>query len=281
MSELAKMPANSSRFNLNLWVLAFFLGLGGSATAELPRLTTDQQVWLGEQIYANECNRQASCLTSWNSGENFPSLGIGHFIWYRNGQTEPFTESFPQLLEYYRQQAVALPAWLDVLPGSDSPWPDRDSFYAEYDGPELIELRDFLLSTTAVQVNFIMARLERSLPGILEMSPADRRNELESLFYLIANSSPPYGMYALVDYVNFKGEGSSPSEQYLGQGWGLRQVLEEMLRASATARPLLEQFSMAAAAVLETRVANAPPERNESRWLEGWRKRVASYIPPA
>ncbi|MEX2131915.1 MAG: hypothetical protein WD772_10540, partial [Pseudohongiellaceae bacterium] len=170
----------------------------------------------------------------------------------------------------------------------DSPWPDRQSFYAEYDGPQLRQLREFLLNSADQQVAFIITRLQQALPGILENSPVDRRNELESLFHRIARSSPPFGMYALVDYVNFKGEGSAPDEQYQGQGWGLRQVLEEMLegmlgdmlQVPASENQLLEMFSMAAVRVLENRVANAPLERDESRWLDGWRKRVATYIPP-
>ena len=47
------------------------------------QLTSHEIKWLGEQIYSNECNANFECLTSWNSGEDFPSLGIGHFIWFR------------------------------------------------------------------------------------------------------------------------------------------------------------------------------------------------------
>ena len=36
-------------------------------------------------------------------------------------------------------------------------------------------------------------------------------------------------------------------------------------------------FAEAAAAVLTRRVALAPPERHEARWLEGWLRRVATY----
>ena len=54
--------------------------------------------WLGQQVFRNECRSRPACLTSWNDGEDFPSLGIGHFIWYRAGQQEIYEESFPQLL---------------------------------------------------------------------------------------------------------------------------------------------------------------------------------------
>ena len=42
----------------------------------------------------------------------------------------------------------------------------------------------------------------------------------------------------------------------------------------------LEDFVTAASQVLARRVANAPFERNEQRWLAGWQKRVAAYLPP-
>jgi hypothetical protein len=81
------------------------------------------------------------------------------------------------------------------------------------------------------------------------------------------------GRYALVDYVNFKGEGSRPEERYAGQGWGLAQVLAEMRGGL----PANVDFAGAAARVLERRVQNAPNERREQRWLPGWMRRVDSY----
>jgi hypothetical protein len=81
------------------------------------------------------------------------------------------------------------------------------------------------------------------------------------------------GCYALIDYVNFKGEGILSTERYQGHGWGLLQVLEHMSDdGSAT-----QSFAAAAAAVLRERVRNAPPERHEARWLPGWLNRVATY----
>jgi hypothetical protein len=76
----------------------------------------------------------------------------------------------------------------------------------------------------------------------------------------------------LVDYVNFKGEGTLPSERYKGQGWGLLQVLEEM-----GDRPPLLEFRRAADTVLTRRVKNSPPGRGESRWLPGWKNRIRTY----
>lgn len=232
--------------------------------------------WIGERIFANECNRDVRCLTSWNIGEDFPSLGIGHFIWYRSGQQERFRESFPELLRYYESRGVALPEWLRTMTPRDQPWPDRASFLADLDGPRLAGLRSFLDDTRDVQARFIIRRLQRALPTISAHS--EEPAAIEALFRQVAASRPPHGLYALIDYVNFKGEGVAPGERYRGQGWGLLQVLEYM-HANPSPAPVLQRFSEAASAVLERRVENAPPERGESRWLTGWNNRVRTYWP--
>ena len=52
---------------------------------------------IGEKIFKNEAAGKKENLVYWNEGENFPSLGIGHFIWYKQGEPGIFEESFPQL----------------------------------------------------------------------------------------------------------------------------------------------------------------------------------------
>ena len=91
-----------------------------------------------------------------------------------------------------------------------------------------------------------------------------------------ALASTTQGMYCLVDYVNFKGEGVKSDERYNGHGWGLLQVLEEM-RGFPTGKAATAEFSRAAAAVLTRRVANSPAARGEKRWLNGWLNRCATY----
>jgi hypothetical protein len=48
-----------------------------------------------KKIWQNECNGTIAGLTSWNAGEDFASLGIGHFIWYPKGRRGPFEKVFP------------------------------------------------------------------------------------------------------------------------------------------------------------------------------------------
>ena len=75
-------------------------------------ITNGQALEAGRRLWQNECGGRIDGLTSWNKGEDFASLGIGHFIWYPAGRRGPFEESFPRLLEYLSKNGVVLPAWL-------------------------------------------------------------------------------------------------------------------------------------------------------------------------
>jgi hypothetical protein len=134
------------------------------------------------------------------------------------------------------------------------------------------ELRGFLAETIDLQSEFLVDRLGQSLPKMLDEAAPSHRDGVRANFNTLHESSQ--GCYALVDYVNFKGEGVLHSERYQGQGWGLLQVLEEMKTGAASS---VQEFSRAATVVLKRRVSNAPPARNEQRWLAGWLKRVNSY----
>jgi len=225
---------------------------------------------IGQQIWRNECAGTRDGLTSWNKGEDFASLGIGHFIWYPEGKRGPFKESFPALKNYLRAQGVKIPAWLAAAEAC--PWPDRASFMADFRSPRLEELRTLLASTVGHQARFAALRLEAALPKMLEAAPPSERDKIRRNFYRVANA--PGGLYALMDYVNFKGEGTSPSERYQGEGWGLLQVLAGM---SDSGSPTAA-FSRSADRVLTRRVELSPPARGEKRWLPGWRNRLATYV---
>jgi hypothetical protein len=227
---------------------------------------------IGKKIWQNESNGTVAGLTAWNAGENFASLGIGHFIWYPEGVHGPFEESFPKLLAFARDRQVVIPTWLNQ--SSTCPWNSRAEFSSAQNSTQMRELRQFLARTIDVQAQFMVARLQQSLAKMLdEAAPADRAN-VERQFARVA--STPHGCYALVDYVNFKGEGVLHTERYRGEGWGLLQVLEQM-HGSENGPAAAREFSNSAAAMLRRRVQNSPPERHEARWLPGWLNRVHSY----
>ncbi len=269
------MPAISISFNRFLLLLLLQTAVIPAAWGQLPQFNREQMEWLGDRVFANECNRNFECLTTWNEGEDFPSLGIGHFIWYQAGQRERFEETFPTLLTFYQQQGYELPTWIAALDSPDAPWLDREQFLADRDSQRMQELRRFLAATTEVQVMFIVNRLHESTSTLFNHLDQPQRGELRASFYEIANERIPFGMYALMDYVHFKGTGIAAGERYQGEGWGLLQVLVELQGSE----PNLDNFVRAATEVLERRVANAPAERNERRWLAGWKNRLQTYLP--
>ena len=232
---------------------------------------------IGRKIWKNECGGTVAGLTSWNEGENFASLGIGHFIWYPAGVRGPFEESFPKLIRYAEQRGAKLPG---VLPGPDvaaCPWRSRTEFLAAESSAEMKQLRIFLTDTIDLQADFMVMRLRESLPKMLSVAPPDERAAIERQFDRVASSA--LGSYALIDYVNFKGEGVLMTERYHGRGWGLLQVLEAMSGAGGSS-VVVNEFANSAGAVLRARVANSPPARNEARWPRGWLSRVATYRNP-
>ena len=229
---------------------------------------------IGKRVWQNECNGTVAGLTSWNQGEDFASLGIGHFIWYPKGRRGPFEESFPKVVNFISSRGAKLPAvLLDAGAGKACPWNARAEFVRAQNSVEMNQLRRFLADTIDLQAEFLVARLEAALPKMLaEAAPTDRLNVQQQIERL---TKTPQGCYALVDYVNFKGEGVLHSERYQGQGWGLLQVLEAMHGNSEA--EAADEFARAATAVLTRRVHNSPPERHESQWLTGWLRRVNSY----
>lgn len=273
-----KLPVKSRKFNAVIVILGFGSLFCSPAAAQTPELNGSSAQWLAERIFANECSSDPNCLTSWNIGEEFPSLGLGHFIWYRKNQQEIYQETFPDLIKFYHAKGIRTPNWITELQDLDSPWQTREQFYAEFDDHRLTELRSFLQQTLPVQVSFIIQRQQQALTKILAHTPVEQRPAITALYRAIAVAEPPLGTYALIDYVNFKGEGIAATERYQGQGWGLLQVLQTML-ATPGEEPLMARFSDAAGDVLRRRVANAPAQRNEQRWLAGWLNRVATYRP--
>ncbi len=255
------------------------LGCAGPALAlaQAPALNAAELLWLGDRIFENECNSRPACLTAWNAGEDFPSLGIGHFIWYRAEQTAPFAETFPDLVAFMQARGVEPPAWIAAAE-VEQPWPDRESFLAASADPRQVELREFLALHTDVQTAFIISRFDGALERILDAVPVDEHAALEAKFKAVAGATAPYGLYALIDYVHFKGEGTRMSERYQDRGWGLLQVLQGMPADSA--QPL-QDFVSSAEVVLARRVGLAPTERNEQRWLNGWNARLQTYLPSA
>ena len=177
---------------------------------------------IGRRVWQNECAGTRDGLTSWNSGESFASLGIGHFIWYPKGASGPFEESFPKLAAFLASNGVAVPEWLR----GGCPWSTRAEFQAAFHGEKLTALRDLLAATIHLQARFLAQRMQEALPKMEAAASGGQQAKIRAQFQRLAATGR--GTFALIDYVNFKGEGTKQTERYHGEGWGLAQVLETM-----------------------------------------------------
>jgi len=246
--------------------------VAAGATASALTISHAEALRIGHKVWQNECNASLAGLTSWNEGENFASLGIGHFIWYPKDVHGPFDESFPKLVSFISQRGAKLPRMLLGVGELHCPWNSRPEFLRAQQTADMKQLRQFLSETVDLQAEFLISRLQAALPEMLGEADPSQRGRIEGNFNRVASTAA--GCYALVDYVNFKGEGVLRTERYNGEGWGLLQVLSEMRTNEPDA---VIEFSRAASVVLKRRVANSPPERHEARWLSGWLNRINSY----
>src|SRR5205814_4824595 len=130
------------------------------------------------------------------------------------------------------------------------PWNSRAEFLQAQNTVDMNQMSRFLVDTFDLQAAFLVARLEAALPKMqAEAAPTERSNVQQQFERL---TKTPQGCYALIDYVNFKGEGVLHTERYQGQGWGLLQVLESMHGNSDSGAP--DEFARAAKVVLTRRV---------------------------
>lgn len=249
---------------------------------ELPQLGDKAYDWIGSRIYQNEALGKKEYLTHWNEGEDFPSMGIGHFIWFPRDVDAPFDEQFPAMVAFVRQnspEGLTGPDWLWGLDPFVAPWDSKPQFDAAWSSPELVDLRNWLEATRQLQAKFIVSAFEQRWRD-LDLS-AEQKQAFSQLLQQLIDT--PEGLFAVIDYYNFKGLGNNPRERYQGEGWGLVQVLTALseLRGHAgidKCADIVEQFRGAAATRLSLRVDLSPPERNESRWLPGWLERLDGYL---
>ena len=243
------------------------------------KLTKKQANYIAEKVWQNEGAGKDKYLIWWNKGEDFASLGIGHAIWFSKGHTERFREVFPMMLTFMQNKGVNMPSWL--TPESDFPWQTKESFFkAKKEHTEKYEeLFTFLKQTFGYQAEFMAERLSNALPQMLESIEDEKKKEtIKRRFHEVMHNSDgsvnERGLYVLLDYTNFKGEGTLKSERYNGQGWGLLQVLWNLDDKEANKQ---KAFAESASRMLSRRIKNSPPARGEERWRKGWNVRLETY----
>ncbi len=242
-------------------------------------LTKKQANYVAKKVWQNEGARNDKYLVWWNNGEDFASVGIGHFIWFSKGHKEKFREVFPMVLSYMEKKKVKMPLWLNSR--TALPWSNKSEFFIakKEKSKKYMELFNFLKSTTSYQAEFMAIRLENALPAMLKtIDNAKRKSLVKKQFYEVLKNKNgtinERGLYVLLDYTNFKGEGTLKSERYNGQGWGLLQVLEHMDSSEINRQ---KAFALSAKKMLSRRIKNSPPSRGEKRWRRGWNIRLNTY----
>ena len=171
------------------------------------------------------------------------------------------------MIRYYKEKNIELPSLFKDY--TYCPWSNYDEFIKEKDNPKVLEAINFLDSTREVQGEFMINRLISSIDEIKKKSNSPKVVQIH-----FENLLDTGGIYPLLDYINFKGEGTLETERYNGYGWGVLQVLEEMQLGSNIP---LDEFKRSAKFVLKRRVENSPKNRNEKRWLKGWYNRIDTY----
>jgi hypothetical protein len=242
-------------------------------------LTKTQANYIAKKVWQNEGAGLDKYLVHWNDGEDFASVGIGHFIWFSKGHTERFREVFPMVVAFMEKKGVKTPNWLNSK--TALPWKTKAEFYTakKAKSKKYTELFAFLKSTFSYQAEFMANRLSQALPQMLEsIDDAKREALVKKRFYEVMQNKDgsinERGLYVLLDYTNFKGEGTLKSERYKGQGWGLLQVLEHMNPKETNKQ---KAFAESAKAMLSRRIKNSPPARGEERWRKGWNVRLNTY----
>jgi hypothetical protein len=259
---------------LTLWLVAPAFG-GEPAQQQILTIPAQIALPIGVKIWFNESGGSVMGLTSWNQGENFASLGIGHFIWYPANGKSSGNDGFPRLLRYMETHGVSIPWWLRSNNGQYCPWHTRNEFLQAQYSQRMVDLRRFLQQTIPIQAEYMTHHLEEIFPDMLASTPPEERPYICQQFYTLART--PAGVYALVDFLNFKGSGIGNSARNYNHGTGLLQVLKGMRNAPAGSTPL-QAYVWSAKNTLIRRVENQSPQTHAEKWVAGWFKRLNTYL---
>ena len=256
-------------------LLIFLMTLCSLNNSKAFEISKADAISIAQRVFKNECAVEKDCLLEWNTGEDFLSLGLEHFTWYPQNSSGNTNEVFNSYLQYAKQSGEHLPDWLDKKPFPACPWGSRDQFLNSQESKEYKDLMEFMTRTKVSQANYLIENTKRSLQKIMDAAPGDQRLRITKLLSQL--SSDPPGLYAIIDYINFKGPGIGQSDDLQAQGWGLLQVLERM-NDTQTSQEALEEFVRSAKFVLTHRAFITPNEKHEDKWLQGWLRRIDTYL---
>ena len=290
---------------------------------------------LSQALYKNEANCQLQNLTYWNSKEPFPSLGLPHAIWYSRQNTDKkYQEQFPELIRFIRthlkqNEKVALtwPSLISKESIGPAPWKNQEAFAkiqtlslgieATENAEQLLNLKErnpdlygqayslFALRhflgnpiVLKLQARYVIDKTFLALHTILQAFESEQPQSTGRVYeYLQTLLSSQEGVLALVDYLNFKGDGLKHSEKLEPSGfyWGLKTVLslashpefhKTLCNDIKDPECALQKFSEASLCALQRVAYEAGPEGSDVQkqkyiWLNGgWSSRIESNYRP-
>jgi len=242
------------------------------------KLNNHEAAKIAHKIWLNEGAGKHKYLVWWNNGEEFASCGIGHFIWFTKDKPMWFFHAFPAMLDYITKRGAKPPKWL--TPNTPCVWNSYEEWQRakRLNTPKMRELTNFLNNTKALQAQFMVHRLNKAYPKLINYAKTPQeRAKIEKNFkrLLFKNGKvDPQGAYCLIDYTNFKGDGTLESERYQGYGWGLYQVL---LHMDSTNPNKYQAFANSVRYILDRLIKVSPPQRRLYRFRKGWFNRIKTY----
>lgn len=219
---------------------------------------------LENKIKKNEVSSQDKVMY-WHLHEPFPYLGIGRFIWFPKDASFSYEEDFPSLLKFMKSKGHKLPDWLDA--DFHCPWSTRQEF--EKDQKKQFELKQALDSGIDLQIKFLVIHSFEIFQKIIDSCEPSHQAAIQSKFENILKD--PRGLYALIDYCQFKGSGLNEKEFKDGHGFGLKQVIEALPSDCLN----VEGFVKTAKDILKQRVKNS--NGHDEKWLSSWINRLDRY----
>jgi mRNA-degrading endonuclease YafQ of YafQ-DinJ toxin-antitoxin module len=241
-------------------------------------LSNKDALVIANKIWQNEGSGKKSYLVWWNKGEEFASCGIGHFIWFTKDKPMWFFHAFPDMLRFIIKEGAKPPAWLK--PDMSCVWNSYDEWKKakKNNTKKMQELTNFLNNTKALQAKYMVHRLNGAYKKLLDYAKTkEQKQKIKHNFNALLYKNGKVdmqGAYCLIDYTNFKGDGTLESERYQNTGWGLFQVLEHMDSANPNK---YKAFANSVRYILDRLIKVSPPKRRLFRFRKGWFNRAKTY----
>ena len=221
---------------------------------------------------------------------------MGHYIWYPKVK-QKYVESFPNLIKFACSNGYSgsLPKEIGYTGGDPvlgpCPWNNKAEFNKakEEKSKDLENIQKFLIDKD-MQKQQALFQYNRLLDFMDNWKPGSNQDEIAAKNKAEELMKQPGGTLVLMDYINFKGEGTNPSEFYMYNNkkmtWGLKSVLQNWVELEKNPKypnikgVAISAFSWVANQVLGFRSIYDPEikkQDNPGKISVDWMLRVNDY----